>query len=337
MTAGICLIGAGRIGAIHAENIAAAPGARLLYVVDASPAAAEDLAARYAAQVADLERALADPAVQAVLIASSTDTHVALMRAASAAGKAVFCEKPLDLDLARARECLGELESAGTLLALGFNRRFDPDFNALWQRVQAGDIGEIEMVTITSRDPGPPPLAYLQRSGGLFMDMMIHDFDMARWLLGEDPSSLYATASSLVDPAIAEIGDVDSALVTLKTPGGKLCQISNSRRASYGYDQRIEVHGSRGMLRAENRSASQVECFRAGAVERDPPLDFFLERYAQAYRIELDAFLTALAGQSAQLVTGSDALKAQVLAAAAARSCAGNCAVAPDYLGIEHA
>lgn len=331
MSIGICLVGAGRIGAIHADNILAADNARLLYVVDASAVAATNLAARCEAQVAGLEQALADPAVDAVLIASSTDTHVALMRAASEAGKAVFCEKPVDLDLASARDCLREVEARGTLLALGFNRRFDPDFSELWQRLQARAIGDIEMVTITSRDPAPPPLDYLQRSGGLFMDMMIHDFDMARWLLGEDPQLVFANASCLVDPEIAALGDVDTALVSLKTASGKLCQISNSRRASYGYDQRIEVHGSKGMLRAENRGASQVQCFRAGAVESDPPLDFFLERYAAAYRIELENFLAALGGAPARLVGGSDALKAQVLADAAARSWRENAAISPNY------
>ncbi|GAB3291811.1 inositol 2-dehydrogenase [Parahaliea aestuarii] len=331
MSIGICLIGAGRIGAIHAANIAAAADAQLLYVTDAHQPAADTLAAQHGATATELSRALADPAVQAVLIASSTDTHVELMRAASAAGKAVFCEKPVDLNLARARDCLRELEACGTLLALGFNRRFDPDFTELWQRLQAGAIGDIEMVTITSRDPGPPPLDYLRRSGGLFMDMMIHDFDMARWLLGEDPQSVFASASCLVDPAIAGAGDVDTALVTLKTASGKLCQISNSRRASYGYDQRIEVHGSKGMLRAENRGASQVQCFRAGAVESDPPLDFFLERYAAAYRLELEAFLAVLAGGQGRLVSGSDALKAQVLADAAARSHRQNAVIAPEY------
>ncbi|RLQ21738.1 inositol 2-dehydrogenase [Seongchinamella sediminis] len=331
MTTGICLIGAGRIGTIHADNIADEPSARILYVVDADEAAATSLAKRCGAKVSRLEQALGDPAVDAVLIASSTDTHVELMRAASDAGKAVFCEKPVDLDLVRAQDCIRDLEGRGTLLALGFNRRYDPDFRELWQRVQAGAIGDIELVIITSRDPAPPPLDYLRRSGGLFMDMMIHDFDMARWLLGEDPLSLFASASCLVDPEIASLGDVDTALVSLKTASGKLCQISNSRRAVYGYDQRIEVHGSKGMLRAENRSASQIQCFRAGAVESDPPMDFFLERYAAAYRLELRAFLAALKGGEAPLVTGSDALKAQVLADAASRSYRENTLVYPKY------
>jgi myo-inositol 2-dehydrogenase/D-chiro-inositol 1-dehydrogenase len=331
MMTGFCLVGAGRIGAIHADNIAAEADARLLHIVDANEAAAVKLAHHSAARVSSLEEALSDTAVDAVLIASSTDTHVELMRAASNAGKAVFCEKPVDLDLARARDCLVALERNGTLLALGFNRRYDPDFTELWQRVQAGAIGAIEMVTITSRDPGPPPLDYLQRSGGLFMDMMIHDFDMARWLLQEDPLSLFASASCLVDPDIGAIGDVDTALVTLQTASGKLCQISNSRRAAYGYDQRIEVHGSKGMLRAENRGASQVQCFRPGAVESDPPMHFFLERYAAAYREELRAFLAALRGEQARLVTGSDALKAQLLADAALRSYREKKPIFPEY------
>ncbi|WP_116368211.1 inositol 2-dehydrogenase [Parahaliea mediterranea] len=333
MTVGICLVGAGRIGAIHADNIAAAANARLVHVVDADAAAAEQLAQRHGASATELRLALDDSSVAAVLIASSTDTHVELMDAASAAGKAIFCEKPLDLDLARARQCLQTLEARGTLLALGFNRRFDPDFACLWQRVQDGEIGDVEMVSITSRDPGPPPLDYLRRSGGLFMDMMIHDFDMARWLLGEDPKTLFASASCLVDPAIASVGDIDSALVTLQTASGKLCQISNSRRAVYGYDQRIEVHGSHGMLRAENRGASQVQCFRAGSVASDPPLDFFLERYAAAYRLELQAFVAALTGEPARLVSGSDALKAQVLADAATRSHRKNAVISLDYQG----
>lgn len=333
MNAGICLIGAGRIGAIHAGNIAAASNAHLRYVVDAIQPAAEKLAAQFGARAVALEQALADPAVDAMLIASSTDTHVELMLAASAAGKAVFCEKPVDLDLARARDCLQQVEARGTLLALGFNRRFDPDFTELWQRLQAGAIGDIEMVTITSRDPGPPPLDYLRRSGGLFMDMMIHDFDMARWLLGEEPETLHASASCLVDPAIGEAGDVDTALVSMRTASGKLCQISNSRRASYGYDQRIEVHGSKGMLRAENRGASQIQCFRSGAVESDPPLDFFLERYAAAYRLELAAFLEALTGGEGRLVSGVDAYKAQVLADAATRSARENAVMSVNITG----
>lgn len=331
MTVGISLIGAGRIGAIHAANIAALKGARLISVVDANAQAAANLAGLHGARVAKLESALADGDVDAVLIASSTDTHVGLIEAASAAGKAVFCEKPLDLDLSRARACLQQVEQRGTLLALGFNRRYDPDFAALWRRLQAGEIGEIEIVTLTSRDPGPPPLDYLQRSGGLFMDMMIHDFDMARWLLGEDPESLFATASCLVDPEIAAVDDVDTALVTLRTPNGKLCQISNSRRAEYGYDQRIEVHGSKGMLRVENRSSTLVQCFRSGAVESEPPLDFFLERYAQAYQLELEAFVSALRGEESELVSGADALKAQVLADAAARSHYQQSVIKPVY------
>ncbi|QIB64282.1 inositol 2-dehydrogenase [Kineobactrum salinum] len=317
---GFCLVGAGRIGAIHAANIASLPQARLLCVVDAIAAPAAALAQQYEARHCELDQALADPAVDAVLIASSTDTHVDFIVAAAAAGKAIFCEKPIDLDLPRVRACIAEVERAGTVLALGFNRRFDPGFSALYERLRRGDIGTPEIVSITSRDPQPPPLDYLRRSGGLFMDMMIHDLDMARWLLLEEPCEIYATGSCLVDAAIGEAGDIDTATVILKTASGRLCQISNSRRTSYGYDQRLEVHGSQGMLRAENVTATRLQHYAAGGVVTDPPLHFFLQRYADAYRLELLDFIEAVSQQRPPAVTGEDGLRAQELATAALES-----------------
>ena len=315
-----CLVGAGRIGTIHAANIAAHPDAELRYVVDVNAQAARRLAGTFGASAASLEQALADGAMGAVWIASATNTHIDLIEAAAAAGKAIFCEKPIDLDLARVEQCLQSVKKADCFLMLGFNRRFDPQFAELHRRLQVGEIGDLEMVSIVSRDPSPPPLSYLKQSGGLFLDMMIHDFDMARWLLGEEPCKLYVMASALVDPDLVEAGDVDTALVTLHTASGRLCSISNSRRAVYGYDQRIEVFGSAGMLRAENETATRLQHFTATGVVSEKPLDFFLERYRAAYQRELTSFLEALRSGLGAPVTAEDGWRAQCLAEAAAKS-----------------
>jgi myo-inositol 2-dehydrogenase/D-chiro-inositol 1-dehydrogenase len=312
--------GAGRIGAIHAANLAAHPEARLLHVVDVDREAARGLANRYGARVSDVADALDDPAVDAVLIASSTDTHATLIERAARAGKAIFCEKPIDLDLGRVDACLEVVAECGVPLALGFNRRFDPSFSALERSVREGKIGKMEMVSITSRDPAPPPVSYIKVSGGLFRDMMIHDLDMARWLLGEEPVEVFATGSCLVDPAIGEAGDIDTALVTLKTRSGALAQISNSRRASYGYDQRIEVLGEKGMVQAGNRTPTTVELSTREGVTRDKPLHFFLERYAEAYVAELDAFIAALKEGRMPAPGGEDGRMALKLADAALES-----------------
>jgi len=315
-----CQFGAGRIGTIHAGNIARHPGARLLHVVDVNEEAAAQLAKQHDARVSTGDAALADPAVDAVLIASSTDTHAALIEASARAGKAVFCEKPIDLDIARVEACLAVVEKTGIALMVGFNRRFDPNFAKLHGQLRGGRIGRLEMLAITSRDPGPPPLSYVKVSGGLFRDMMIHDLDMARWLLAEEPVEIFAAASCLVDPAIGAAGDVDSAVVTLKTASGALCQISNSRRASYGYDQRIEAHGEKGMLRAGNLVESTLEYSGGDGIVGEKPLHFFLERYAAAYRSELDHFIAAVAGKMTPPTSGADGLRALVLADAAVES-----------------
>lgn len=320
MKHGFALFGAGRIGQIHARNLAAHADVALRHVIDVSADAAQRLAAATGAQVSDTRTALADPQVQAILVASSTDTHAELIQAGARAGKAVFCEKPLDLDLARADASLAVAGEAGILLALGFNRRYDPAFRRLHREIAAGRVGTVEVVSITSRDPAPPPPAYVARSGGLFRDMMIHDLDMARWLLGEEPVSVYARGSALIDPAIGTAGDIDTAVVVLETQSGRLCQITNSRRCAYGYDQRIEVFGSAGLARADNVPATTVETADAGGFTREPALPFFLERYAAAYRHELDEFLEALRGKPAQLATGVDGRQALALADAAQRS-----------------
>jgi myo-inositol 2-dehydrogenase/D-chiro-inositol 1-dehydrogenase len=312
--------GAGRIGAIHASNIAAMKDVRLRYVIDVNTEAAKKLAARYGAKVTTEREAFGDPQVGAVLIASSTDTHARLAIAAARAGKAIFCEKPIDLSLKRVDACLSEVEEAGVPMFVGFNRRFDPSFSALKNRLDAGEIGAVEQVVISSRDPGPPPLAYVKVSGGMFRDMTIHDFDMARWLLGEEPVEVFAMGEALIDRKIAAAGDIDSAMVLMRTASDRMCHINNSRRAAYGYDQRIEVFGAKGMLRAENIGETTVEHFSAQGTVSDRPLDFFLERYVEAYRAEMSAFVLALSKRIPMPVGARDGRQALVLAEAALKS-----------------
>jgi myo-inositol 2-dehydrogenase / D-chiro-inositol 1-dehydrogenase len=320
MTVRVGLLGAGRIGKVHAAAIGSTPGASLVAVADALPAAAEAVAGPAGAAVRTIGEIMSSSDIDAVLITTPTDMHADLIEKAAHAGKAIFCEKPVDLDVARVRACLTVVEKTKALLMVGFNRRFDPNFMEVQRRIANGEIGEVEMVTITSRDPAPPPVDYLARSGGLFRDMTIHDFDMARFLLGEEPVSVTASASVLVDPAIGKAGDVDSAAITLVTKSGKIAQISNSRRASYGYDQRIEVHGSTGLLSAENLRDTTVELANADGYRREPLMNFFMTRYTQAYANEIAAFVAATTGQGVVSPTGEDGLRALILAEAAMRS-----------------
>lgn len=315
----IVLVGAGRIGRIHAANIAANPKLRLDSVIDPMADAANELAGLYGAQASSLEAALADPDVAGVVIASSTDTHLDYTLAALRAGKAVFCEKPLDQDLARARAAEAELATIGGRVLLAFNRRFDPNFALLQQRLAAGEVGQLETLHIISHDPAPPPAHYIPTSGGLFKDMVIHDFDMARWMLGEDVTQVFATASVLVDPAIGEAGDVDTAKTILRTASGKLCVISSSRRSGYGYDQRIEAFGSGGLIRAENVLESTVQTWTGAGAGADRLMDFFLDRYAAAYAREMAHFADVIDG-AAPLVGFADGIAALALAEAAAQS-----------------
>lgn len=314
------IFGAGRIGQIHARNLARHPEAELKYVVDLFPAAAQLLATELGAEVATEVQVFADPEVDAVIIASATNTHADLMEKAALAGKAIFCEKPIDLDVERVADCIKVVDECGVKCSLGFNRRFDPSFNQLKQHLDAGDIGALEMVTITSRDPSPPPAEYAAVSGGLFRDMMIHDLDMARYLLGEEPVAVFAAASCLVDPAIGEAGDIDTAVVTLTTSSGKICQISNSRRACYGYDQRIELFGSKGAVEAGNLTPTNVVLSNAQGVTGEKPLHFFLERYEKAYQLELENFIDVLNGKAEPVTNQNDGMQALRLADAALRS-----------------
>jgi myo-inositol 2-dehydrogenase/D-chiro-inositol 1-dehydrogenase len=315
----VALIGAGRIGKIHGANLARRPGMRLRYVCDAVPAAAEELAARLGATACDLDRAFSGD-VQAVVIASSTDTHADLILRAAAARKAIFCEKPVDLDLDRARACAEAVERAGVACLVGFQRRYDPTFAALKRRLDAGEIGEVEVLAATSRDPGAPPLDYLRRSGGIFKDMLIHDFDVCRWILSDEAATVYATGSVLTDPAIAEAGDADTTAVTIRTRKGRLCQINTSRRAAYGYDQRFEVLGSLGMLAAGNHRPTEVSAHKAGGVSVDVPEPFFLERYRAAYAEEMLHFAAVLRAEAQPRTGIEDGVRALEIAEAATRS-----------------
>lgn len=316
------LLGAGRIGQVHAPNIAAHPGSTLAAVADVHAPAAEALAGRFGARVRTAGEIIAAPEIDAVLIATSTDTHSDLLEAATAAGKAVLCEKPVDLDLARAREAARVAGATGRPVMVALNRRFDPSFAALRAALEAGEIGRAELLSITSFDPAPPPLDYIRVSGGLFRDMMIHDFDMASFLMGGPPEAVSAFGSSLVDPAIGAAGDVDTAVVTLTYADGRLGSIRNSRRAAFGYDQRVEVLGAAGMLQATNVLENAVIRSTAEGVTGAKPLHFFLERYMPAYAAEWDAFVAAATGHAPVPVTLEDGIAALAMAEAATRSVA---------------
>ncbi|TKT82551.1 inositol 2-dehydrogenase [Aquamicrobium sp. LC103] len=330
MTVRLGLLGAGRIGKVHARAISGNGGAKLVAVADAFADAAAAISRDYGAEIRGIDEIEASSDIDAVVICAPTDTHADLIERFAKAGKAIFCEKPIDLDIARVRACLGIVEEAGAVLMVGFNRRFDPHFSAVRAAIDEGRIGNVEMVQITSRDPGPPPASYIKSSGGILRDMTIHDFDMARFLLGEEPNMVFATASVLVDPGIGGLGDHDSVSVVLTTPSGRHCSISNSRRATYGYDQRVEVHGSKGMVAAENQRPVSIEMATAEGYTRPPLHDFFMTRYIEAYAAEMAAFVAAVSSRSAAMPSGRDGLAALALADAAYRSIAEGRAVAVE-------
>ncbi len=320
MTVKFGLLGAGRIGKVHARAIRSDANAELVAVADAVPAAAEALAREYGCDIRSIEAIEAASDIDAVVICTPTDTHADLIERFSRVGKAVFCEKPIDLSVGRVKQCLRVVEETGATLMVGFNRRFDPDFMAVKHAIDQGAIGEVEMVTISSRDPGAPPADYIKRSGGIFRDMTIHDFDMARWLLDEEPEAVMASASVLTDPGIGELGDYDSVNVILRTPSGKQAIITNSRRATYGYDQRIEVLGSKGAASAENHREANIEIATAQGFTRPPLLNFFMTRYIAAYANEIAGFIKAVSDGGATPTTGEDGLRALALADAALKS-----------------
>jgi len=313
------ILGAGRIGKVHANTIANSPRASVAYVADAIPDAAGSLARSVGAQVSTVDEIIGSD-VDAVLIATPTDTHADLIEKAARAGKAILCEKPVSLSVERIEACLPVVEEAGVPLMIGFNRRFDPNFAAVQKRIQGGEIGDVEIVTIISRDPAPPPVSYIERSGGLYRDMMIHDFDMARFLVGEEFVTVHALGSALVDKAIGTAGDVDTAAVQMQTASGKIAVITNSRRATYGYDQRIEVHGSKGMLRAGNVHMTTLERADGNGFTQDVIQNFFIDRYVAAYAAEVNSFIDAMANGTTPTPSGQDGLQAQKLAEAATKS-----------------
>ncbi len=320
MTVRFGLLGAGRIGKVHAKAVTGDAQAKLVAVADAFPAAAQAIADQYGCDIRTIEAIETAKDIDAVVICTPTDTHADLIERFVKAGKAVFCEKPIDLSLARVKACLEVVRAHKGTLMVGFNRRFDPHFRAVRAEIDKGTIGDVEMVVITSRDPGAPPVDYIKRSGGIFRDMTIHDFDMARFLLGEEVTEVVATAAVLVDPAIGKAGDFDSVQVLLKTASGKQAMISNSRRATYGYDQRIEVHGSEGLASAENQRPVSIEVAGAKGYTRPPLHDFFMTRYTDAYAAEIAAFINALAGKGKAEPSGEDGLIALALADAAVKS-----------------
>lgn len=322
MTIKFALLGAGRIGKTHAEAISGNKDAVLGAVFDPIAAAADAISAQYGCSVHTLEEIEADPSIDAVAICTPTNTHADLIERFARAGKAIFCEKPIDLSLERVKACLEVVRETNAKLMIGFNRRFDPHFKAVRHEIDRGAIGDVEQVVITSRDPSPPPYAYIEVSGGLFRDMTIHDFDMARFLLGEEVSSVFAKGAVLVDKEIGARGDVDSAMIILTTASGKQCTINNSRRATYGYDQRIEVHGSKGMAQGHNPHPVMCEVANADGYTLAPLHDFFMTRYTEAYAAEIAAFIDSLVNGKTMAPSGEDGLIALALAEAANRSVA---------------
>ena len=319
----IGLIGAGRIGRVHAESISyRIPSATVLAVSDIFLDAAEKCALDfYIPQAAqDHRQILKNPTIDAVIICSSTDTHTQFIIEAAQAGKHIFCEKPIALNLAAIDNALAAVEQAGVKLQIGFNRRFDSNFLHLRDTVRAGGIGTPHLVRIISRDPAPPPVEYIKVSGGIFMDMTIHDFDMARYLIDDEIEEVYATGGALIDPAIGEAGDVDTAAITLKYKSGAFCMIDNSRQAVYGYDQRAEIFGSKGAIEAGNRTAHNTIHSTADGLHSENPLHFFLERYMDSYVEEMRAFIDAVENDTAPLVTGIDGRKPVVIGMAAWKS-----------------
>ena len=316
----VALLGAGRIAGVHATAITNNPGSTLVAVSDINAEAAAKLAAQYGAEARTTDAILNDPAIDAVLIATSTDTHSDLIEKATGAGKAVLCEKPVDLSLARAQACQTVVARNGKPVMIGFNRRFDPNFSALKAALDRGEIGKAELLSITSFDPAPPPVAYIKVSGGLFRDMMIHDFDMANFIMGAAPVSVSAVGTSIVDPAIGDAGDLDTAVVTLTYADGRIAVIKNSRRAVYGYDQRVELLGSDGLLQAQNMLENTVVKSTTAGVTGAKPTYFFLERYMPAYAAEWAAFVAAITSRGALPVTLIDGIAALAMAEAATQS-----------------
>lgn len=313
----LAAFGTGRIGYVHTLNAAALPSVKLEYVVDpVSSAQRADLAEKTGARIVAPETVFADPSIDGV-IASSTDTHAELILKAVAAGKAMFCEKPISLNFKLVTEVAQAVAKAGTPCMLGFQRRYDPNFRLVRERIQSGASGQVEQLVMHTRDPSPPPVEYVQRSGGMFRDQAIHDFDMARYLLGEEIRTVYAVGGCLIDPEIGKAGDIDTAMITLTSKSGRFVQMNNCRRAPFGYDQRLEALCAKEVLYVENRLKNSVMIGSAEGFSVAPPMNYFIERFADAYRAEMVAFVEMLLTGAAPLAGMEDGLEAQRLAEAA--------------------
>ena len=320
MKINLAIIGAGRIGKVHAQAINNSKVANLVYIYDPDEEIAKKFSVEFRCIVSNIDNIKKDKQIDAVIICSPTDTHVELICIFSNYKKAIFCEKPIDLDIKKVRKCLETIEKNKTQFMIGFNRRFDPHFQSLKNSLKQDKIGNIETIIITSRDPGLPPINYLKQSGGIFKDMTIHDFDMAIFLLDELPVEIYSSASILIDDQIKEVEDFDTASVILKTLSGKQIIISNSRRSSYGYDQRIEVHGSLGMVSAENQRPVSIEIANSQGFTKPPLHHFFMTRYINAYAEEINYFVNSLKSGSEIKPNGIDGLNALIIAEAAKSS-----------------
>jgi myo-inositol 2-dehydrogenase/D-chiro-inositol 1-dehydrogenase len=319
----IGIIGAGRIGKIHADNLATrVPQAEIAAIVDRDLKAAQQMASKYHVMGAysDYRKILDDPKIDAIAIFTSTDTHADLIIAAAKAGKHIFCEKPIDLSLDRVDKAIAAVNKAGVKCQIGFNQRFDPSIKRLKELINTGKIGELQILRITSRDPAPPPVSFIKTSGGLFLDMTIHDFDMAGYLSGSEVVEVYAIGGVMIDPVIGKAGDIDTAIITLKLASGVLGTIDNSRKAVYGYDKRVEVFGSGGMATIANNPANATTYSNTKGVLTDKPSYFFLERYADSYTAEMSEFVKAILADKPTLLTAEESRKPVVIAMAANKS-----------------
>ncbi|SEB50246.1 inositol 2-dehydrogenase [Paenibacillus sp. GP183] len=318
------VIGAGRIGKIHAANLLRLPRVKMIGIADlyANEALQDWADERGIPHVTkDNMEIIHNPEIDAIFICSITDTHGPLIMEAARAGKHIFCEKPVSMDIAQTQKAVDTARECGVKLQIGFNRRFDHNFKRIQAGVQAGEIGTPHIVKITSRDPNPPDEGYIKGSGGIFMDMAIHDFDMARFVCGSDVEEVFAIGTVLVNPVFAQYEDVDTAIITLKFANGAIGVIDNSRQAVYGYDQRVEVFGSKGSLAANNDFPNTVEISTADKIYRDKPLNFFLERYNEAYIEETQLFIESIQRNTDVKVNGNDGLQAELIAKAAQLSC----------------
>jgi myo-inositol 2-dehydrogenase/D-chiro-inositol 1-dehydrogenase len=337
MTLQIGVIGVGRIGKLHAENLASRlPNVKLTALADVNTREAQAVAGQLGVPLAtgDYREILSSPVINAVFICSATDTHAPMIEEAVAAGKHIFCEKPIDFDLDRVKNLVKIIEQSGLKFQLGFNRRFDKNFRQLRDLLHSGNLGNPHILRITSRDPAPPPIEYIKVSGGIFLDMTIHDFDMARYLMGCEVSEVYARGAALIDPAIAAAGDIDTAVITLNFENNAICAIDNSRQASYGYDQRIEVLTSKEMIQVGNETEHRHTLYdeKGGHIAR--PLHFFMERYTQSYLTEARLFIESILNDTPTPVSASDGLMALAIGLAAKTSCRENRPVKLEELDL---